>query len=164
MSSTHDQPAYTGTPSGDSGRQYVPPPATGYDKQYPAGNGPSTGALSLTMMAAVLMTLSGMWSFFEGLAALIRQSFFVVLPNYAFNISVTGWGWIHLITGIVVFAGGLCLFRDMMWARMLGVVLAMVSAVLNFLWIPYYPVWSIVVIAIDVFVIWALMSPRRGYA
>ena len=104
------------------------------------------------------------WSFLEGLAAVIKQQYFIVLPNYAFNISVTGWGWIHLTLGLVVAAAGLCLFMDMTWARVTGVVLASFSAIANFLYIPYYPVWSVIVIALDVFVIWALLVPRRGLA
>jgi hypothetical protein len=120
--------------------------------------------MGLTAMAAVLMMLSGLWSFLEGLAAIIKQQFFVTLPNYAFNVSVSGWGWTHLILGIVIFLAGACLFTDMLWARMTGVALASISAVANFLYIPYYPVWSIVVIAIDVFVIWALLTPRRRFS
>jgi hypothetical protein len=146
------------------GRQYVPPPTSQRDD---AGTRAGSGGFAVsgfTALAAVFMVLSGMWSFFEGLAAIIRGGFFVVLPDYAYSISTTGWGWIHLILGIVVFAAGMCLFADMVWARLLGIALATISAVMNFLYIPYYPLWSIVVIALDVFVIWALMSPRRRYA
>ena len=121
----------------------------------------SAVAGGMTAIAAVLMMLSGVWNFLEGLAAVLKQQFFVVLPNYAFNVSVSGWGWTHLILGLVVAAAGLCLFLDMTWARITGVALASVSAIANFLYIPYFPVWSIIVIALDVFVIWALLMPRR---
>jgi hypothetical protein len=164
--SMHDQSAQAagrGATPGDTGRQYVPQPARGYDDRY-STSGPTGAAAGFTIMAAVLMVLSGLWSFFSGLAAVIKGQFFVTLPNYAYNVSIHGWGWTHLILGIVVFVAGLSLFMDMMWARVVGVILAMTSAVLNFIWIPYYPVWSIVVIAIDLFVIWALMVPRRGYS
>jgi hypothetical protein len=79
----------------------------------------------------------------------------------AFNVSVSGWGWTHLILGAVVAVAGLCLLLDMTWARVAGVALASLSAIANFLYIPYFPVWSIIVIALDVFVIWALLMPRR---
>jgi hypothetical protein len=115
-------------------------------------------------MAAVLMMLSGIWSFLEGLAGIIKGTFFVVLPNYAYSVSATSWGWTHLVIGVVVFLAGACLLADQLWARAAGVVIASLSAIANFLFIPYYPVWSIVVIAIDLFVIWALLSPRRRYA
>ena len=154
MSSAHDQSERTG--------QYGPKPAWQQDDDR-KGSGGGLAVAGFTALAAVFMVISGLWSFFEGLAAIIKGGFFVVMPNYAYSISTTGWGWMHLILGIVVFLAGLCLFADMAWARMTGIVLATISAVLNFLYIPYYPVWSIVLIALDVFVIWALMSPRRRY-
>jgi hypothetical protein len=161
MSSAHDQSER----AADQGRQYVPQQPTWQtdDTRSSSGSG-SVAATGFTALAGVLMVLSGLWSFFEGLAAVIRGGFFVVLPNYAYNVSVTGWGWTHLILGVVVFAAGACLFLDMTWARVVGIILAAISAVLNFLYIPYYPVWSIVLIALDVFVIWALMTPRRKFS
>ena len=78
----------------------------------------------MTLVAAAFMMIGGLFDFFEGLAALIRGQFFVVLPNYAFSISVTGWGWLHLIMGIVVFATGAALLTDHLWARIAGVVIA----------------------------------------
>jgi hypothetical protein len=141
----------------EAGRQYVPRQAPRYDEGTRRPRGFAGG---LTIAAAVMLMLSGLWDFFEGLAAIIRGSFFVVLPNYAYNISVSGWGWFHLIMGVVVFLTGACLFMDMLWARVAGIVIAAASAVINFLYIPYQPVWSIVVIAIDLAVIWALLTPR----
>jgi hypothetical protein len=143
--------------------KYVPKPAWQQDDGRKGQESGGFAVAGFTALAAVFMVISGLWSFFEGLAAIIKGGFFVVMPNYAYSISTTGWGWMHMILGIVVFLAGLCLFADMAWARMTGIVLATISAVLNFLYIPYYPVWSIVLIALDVFVIWALMSPRRRY-
>jgi hypothetical protein len=120
--------------------------------------------MGVTVGAAMFMMLSGIWTFFEGLAALIRGSFFVVLPDYAFDLSVTAWGWFHLILGILVFAAGIALFTDALWARVVGVCLVSLSALTSFLFIPYAPAWSILVIAIDALVIWALVSPRRAWA
>jgi len=113
------------------------------------------------MLAAVLMMLSGVWGFFEGLAAIIRGSFYVVTRNYVYNMSAVGWGWIHLILGVLIAAAGVALLGDRLWARIVGVVLASLITVANFLFIPYYPLWSIVVIALNLFIIWALLAPRR---
>jgi hypothetical protein len=156
----------TGTARGaEASRQYVPRPAPGYDDVEGASGRHEGTVGGLTIMAAVLMMLSGIWGFLEGLAAIIRGSFFVVLPHYAYSVSITGWGWIHLIIGVVVFITGLALFlRDALWARITGVVLVSFSAIANFMFIPYQPVWSIVLIAIDLVVIWALLSPRREWA
>ena len=169
MSSAHDQSprdTATGAPEaaqpGGTARQYVPRPSPHYETAPTAE--PSAAAIGMTAVAAALMMLSGIWNFLEGLAALIRGSFFVVLPHYAYNISVHGWGWFHLIVGAAVFIAGCALFTDALWARMTGVILAALSAVVNFLYIPYSPVWSVVVIAIDLGIIWALLSPRRRFA
>ncbi|HEY1623684.1 MAG TPA: hypothetical protein VGG16_07775 [Streptosporangiaceae bacterium] len=162
MSSAHDQSERMGQQSEGSG-QYVPRPAWQQDDTRQTSGSGGLAVAGFTAVAAVFMVISGLWSFFEGLAAIIKGGFFVVAPNYAYDISTTGWGWMHLVLGVVVFLAGLCLFADMTWARVTGIILATISAVLNFLYIPYYPVWSIVVIALDVFVIWALMSPRRRY-
>ena len=147
-----------------SARQYVPRPTqslddTSYEEARPAG-----AALGFTITAAVLMMVSGLWNFLEGLAAIIKGQFFVVLPNYVYNVSVTSWGWIHLILGAAVFTAGVFLFMDKLWARVVGVALACLSAIANFLYIPYSPVWSVIVIALDIFIVWALLAPRNRYA
>jgi hypothetical protein len=149
---------------GDAARQYVPRPSPGYDDTAYAGAGPRGAAKGLTIFAAVMLMLSGTWNFFEGLAAIVHGSYYVVTHNYIFNVSVTSWGWWHLIMGVIVFAVGACLVMDMLWARITGVVIAALSAVVNFLYIPYQPFWSLVVIGIDVLVIWALLAPRDRYA
>jgi hypothetical protein len=152
-----------GSAAGASGTRggYVPRPTPGYDDVRQESPGPSGLALGLTLVAAVFMMIGGLFDFFSGLAALIRGSFFVVLPNYAFSISVTGWGWLHLIMGALVFATGVALLTDHLWARIAGVVIASLSAVMNFVTLPYQPVWAIVVIALDIFIVWALLTPRR---
>lgn len=126
-------------------------------REYPIERGSATAA-GFTILAATLMVISGLWSFFMGLAAIIKSQFFVALPNYSFRIDITSWGWIHLAVGALVFAAGVCLILGQLWARVVGVMLALISAVANFLFIPYYPVWSLIVIALDVFIIWALMT------
>jgi hypothetical protein len=157
----------TGTASGagagqaDAARGYVPRPAPGYDDVRQESRGPSGFALGMTLVAAVLMMIGGLFDFFEGLAALLRGNFFVALPNYAFSVSITGWGWLHLVTGIVVFVTGAALLTDHLWARIVGVAVAGLSAVMNFVMMPYYPVWAFVVIALDILIIVALCAPRR---
>jgi len=124
--------------------------------------------MGFTMMAAILLMLSGTWNFLEGLAAVIRGGYYYlntvnVATNYAYSLSVRGWGWFHLIMGVVVLAAGIGLLTDKTWARAVGVAVAAISAIVNFLYIPYYPVWSIMIIAIDAVIIWALLTPRHGY-
>ena len=170
MSDIQDQPGSggsagpgtaPGTAPGSTQGRYVPRPTPGYDDVRAQKEGPSGLAMGLTLVAAVFMMIGGLFDFFEGLAALIRGQFFVVLPNYAFSVSVTGWGWLHLITGVVVFVTGVALLTDRLWARVVGVVVAGLSAVMNFVMLPYQPVWAIVVIALDIAIIAALCAPRR---
>jgi hypothetical protein len=123
----------------------------------------STAVTGFTYLAATLMLVSGVWAFFEGLAAVIKHQFYVVTPNYAYQIDVTAWGWIHLILAVVVVAAGICLFLGQTWARITGIVLAVLSSVANFLFIPYYPFWSIIIILMDIFIIWALIKPQESY-
>jgi hypothetical protein len=89
----------------------------------------------------------------------VDDEFFVVARNYTFHLDTTVWGWIHLILGVVLLLTGFGLFRRSAWAGVAAIWLAMLSALLNFFSIPYYPVWAIVVIALDVWVIWALTRP-----
>ena len=156
----------------DTGRGYVPRPAPQYDddttRRYEEAPSGRTGAvMGFTMMAAVLMMLSGAWNFLEGLAAVLRGAPFPALPGYVYSLSVTGWGWFHLITGAVVFLVGAALLTDNRMARAAGVVVAALSAIINFLFIPYLGFtawWSLAVIALDIVIIWALLTPRHRHA
>lgn len=158
MSSAQDKTAgHGGTPAAGGPSQET---ARYPEASYPArdyGSGGSAAA-GFTMLAGALMILGGLWGFFEGLVAIVRQSFYVSLPNYTFQFNVHGWGWIHLILGVVVAAAGVCVLLGQTWAKLLGIVLAVFSAIANFLFIPYYPIWSIIVLAMDVVIIWALAT------
>jgi hypothetical protein len=103
--------------------------------------------------------LVGFFHAVAGLVALLDDGFYVVAQNYTFDIDVTGWGWIHLIGGTLVAAAGLGIFAGATWARIVGITLAMLSAIINFFFIPYYPWWSLLIIGLDVWVIWALSRP-----
>jgi hypothetical protein len=119
-------------------------------------SGWASGAIGF---AAALLTLVGGFQVIAGLAAVIDDEFFVVTRNYAFDLDVSAWGWIHLALGVLLVATGLGLFARRTWAGVTAIFLAMLSAMANFFFIPYYPFWSIVVIALDIWVIWALTRP-----
>jgi hypothetical protein len=119
------------------------------------------GVMAGSILAGVLMLISGVVEFLSGLAKVNKGAFFTYNPTYYYHWSTRGWGWTELIIGAVVFAAGVCVMLGMTWARMVGVVLATLSAVASFLTIPFYPLWSIVVIALDVFIIWALTAHRQ---
>jgi hypothetical protein len=118
-------------------------------------------------LAAALLMLSGLLTFFAGITGVIKGGFYAHVANYPFTYSIRSWGITELVIGAVVFAVGLCLLLGMQWARYVAIVIAGLSAILNFMFLPFYPLWAIVVIAIDVFIIWecAREDPRtRRYA
>ena len=81
--------------------------------------------------------------------------------EYIFKFDTTTWGWIHLLLGVILFLAGLALLQGAVWARTVAVILAALSAVANFLWLPYQPWWSIIIITLDVFIIWAVTAHGR---
>jgi len=109
--------------------------------------------------AACVLTLIGAFQIIAGLAAIFEDDFFVVTQNYAFDLDASAWGWIHLILGIVLVVTGWGLFTRAPWAGVTAIFLAMLSAVVNFFFIPYYPFWSVLIIALDIWVIWSLTRP-----
>ena len=122
--------------------------------------GSVAGSWGSAFAGAMLMVV-GLFQFFQGLTALVNgNDFFVTTPRYNLQLNTTTWGWIHLILGLVIAAAGLFIFTGNVVARGVGILLAGLQAVVNFLWLPYYPLWAMVIIAIDVFVIWSLATTR----
>jgi hypothetical protein len=120
---------------------------------------PSDWALGGVIFAAAIMVLVGLFQFGAGLVAIHNDEFFVVAPNYTYDIDLTAWGWVHLVIGVIVFLGGIGLFSRRPWAGMLAIFLALLRAFANFFFIPYYPFWALVIIALDVWVIWSISRP-----
>ena len=128
------------------------------DEAYPSsaargGEETSGGAAGVILFAAIMMIMVGRFQFFEGLVAIFNDTFYVATRNYLFQFDATTWGWIHLILGLVVALAGWGLLSGRTWARGRGITVALVSAVANFLWLPYYPFWALTIITLDVFVI-----------
>ncbi|HET6212408.1 MAG TPA: hypothetical protein VFE14_05995, partial [Micromonosporaceae bacterium] len=114
--------------------------------------------------AGTMMLIIGVYQVFMGIAAIAKDDFFVVAPNYAYKVNTTSWGWIHLILGALILAAGFFVFTGALWARAIGIAMAALSAIANFFFLPYYPLWSLLVIALDIFAIWALASVGRRNA
>lgn len=162
-----------GGPAAQSGQEYTQSgeyqqagyqPATQETRYEGRRRGGGAGAAAGSVLAGVLMIISGVTGFLAGLGMVIRGGFYTYHAGYAYHWTTKGWGWTELIIGAVVFFAGVCVLLGMTWARIVGVMLATISAVASFLILPYYPIWSIVVIAIDVFIIWALVSRGREHA
>ncbi|MGC5246727.1 DUF7144 family membrane protein [Gordonia sp. DT219] len=112
----------------------------------------------ISIVAAALLFVAGVISILAGISALNKDTLLVLNDDYVFKLDLTSWGWIHLIIGIlaVIIAGGLVVAAD--WARVAAIIIAALSIITQFLWLPYYPAWAILIIAIDVIVIWAVAS------
>jgi hypothetical protein len=121
----------------------------------------SGAAVGWMTFAAVWMGILGFFHAMAGLAGILEDDLYVVTPNYLFQIDVTTWGWIHLILGIVVFLAAFSVLKGSVWARTVGVILAVLSTLATFAWLPYYPVWGLLMITANVFVIWALTVHGR---
>ncbi|WP_181720191.1 DUF7144 family membrane protein [Nocardia gipuzkoensis] len=120
-------------------------------------------AAGTSIGAAILLMAVGILSILEGISAIAKDEVLVATPGYTYQFNTTTWGWIHLILGILLVIAAAGLMSGAMWARVIAVFLAALSILANFLWLPYYPWWSIVVIALNVVVIWAVTTwhPRR---
>ena len=121
--------------------------------------GPSGMAIGGAIFAGVMMIMIGAFQTIAGLAAIIEDDLFVVGKDYIFSLDTTAWGWVHLILGIVIILAGIAIFSGKVWAGTLAIILAALSAIANFFYIPHYPFWAILIIALDVWVIWALTRP-----
>jgi len=118
---------------------------------------PASGwATGFAVFAGLMMIMLGVFHAIVGIAALIENQFYVVTATYAYKVDVTAWGWIHLLLGILVAFAGWAVISGRLWGRIVGITLAILSGIANFFFIPYYPFWSLLIIALDVFVIWAL--------
>ncbi|MEV7687092.1 hypothetical protein ACFW1F_36635 [Streptomyces bungoensis] len=119
-------------------------------------------ATGLSAFAAVMLLITGVLDICRGIMAVAQDSVFVTTRNYVFQFDLTGWGWVHIALGIAAVIISLGLFQTATWARVAGVAVAGLVIIANFLSLPYYPVWSVVMIAISGFVIWALCVVERG--
>ena len=118
--------------------------------------GVSEAAVGGYVFAGVILIIVGCFQAIAGLSALFEDEFYAVTPNYILEFDTTTWGWIHLLLGLLVAFAGYALFAAKTWARVVAVTLAVLSAIANFFFIPYYPFWAILIISLDVWVIWAL--------
>ncbi|MGP4086950.1 DUF7144 family membrane protein [Streptomyces sp. KR55] len=127
----------------------------------PAHTARQEWATGLTAFGAVMLFLVGVLDIFRGIMAIAEDDIFVTTRNYVFEFDLTGWGWIHLALGAVAVIVSIGLLQTATWARVAGVAIAGLVIIANFLSLPYYPVWSVVMIAISGFIIWALCVVRR---
>ena len=125
---------------------------------------PAGWVLGGVVFAAMAMVMVGFFQGVEGLAAIFHQQIYLVDADFLFPFDLTIWGVVHLVVGVLLIAAGFTVRTARVWARSLGIALATLSAVANFLFVPYSPAWSLTIIAPNVVVIWALCIYRWDVA
>ena len=133
------------------------------DPPYPAANAPqATGWVSFVVFAGVMLMMLGGLQAIEGLVALFNDDYYLATASgLIVNLDFTVWGWVHLVIGLVAVAAGLGVLAGQTWARVIGIVVAVLSAVANLLFLAAYPFWGIIAITLDVLVIYALAVHGR---
>ena len=140
MSDTQQRTDYTTDGPYDSGKRHEP-----------------TAWVGLIVFGGVMMLMMGGFQIIQGFVALFRDEYYLVTRNgLLLTFDFTAWGWVHLIIGLVAVAAGFGVLMGQMWARVIGIIIAVVSALANIAFLSAYPVWSSIIIAVDVLVIYAL--------
>jgi hypothetical protein len=121
-----------------------------------------TGWVGLVIFAGVMLVMLGGFQAMEGIVAIIRDEYYLVTRNgLVIDLDYTTWGWIHLVLGLLAAGAGIGIFAGQMWARVLGIVIAVMSALANMAFLAAYPVWATIIIAVDILVIYALAMHGR---
>ena len=106
---------------------------------------------------AAMMFLIGFFQVIEGLAAIVNDNFTKVTPNgLVVRVDYTVWGWVHLALGVAIFLSGLGVLTGRLAARVVGVALAVVGAVINLAFLPAQPAWGVILVTVNVLLIYAL--------
>ena len=146
MTDTNSAPGYGATNSGPSAQTYE-----------------ESGWAGSVIFAGIMMLMVGIFHVIQGLIALYSADYYLVGANgLAVQVDFTTWGWVHLIGGIIIVIAGLGVFAGQTWARVVGVILAGVSAIVNFAFVAAYPFWSMIMLALDVFIIYTLCVHGRA--
>ena len=123
---------------------------------------PARWVVGYMVFAAMTMVLSGFFQVVEGIAALSQNEIYLNRIGYLFSFDLPVWGGIHLFIGVLLMAAGFTLRTAKLWSRVVGIAFAGLSMIVNFLFLPYYPTWSSVIIALDVIVILGAVHLRPG--
>ena len=116
-----------------------------------------TGWVGWIAFAGVMMVILGTFHIIDGLVAIFNDEYFAVTKSgLIITADYTVWGWVHLLGGVIIIAAGVAVFTGQVWARSIGVLMAVISAVINIAFLSAYPIWSTIMIAVYILVIWAL--------
>lgn len=115
-------------------------------------------ALGGIAFGGVMLVTVGVFQVLQGIAAIAKDDVYVRGISYVYEVDITTWGWVHLVIGIISLITGIGLLSSQTWASVVGIGIACLGAISSFAFLPYYPFWALIVIAFEVFIIWALTS------
>ncbi len=122
-----------------------------------ADNSKVTGWVGWILFAGVVLMVRGFAEALFGLGTLLNNQFLLVTANHVAVVNVTAWGWVHLVAGLVMVAAGFSVVNGHSFGRIVAVVLTSLALLVNMTYVAAYPVWSLLLIAIDVLVLYALV-------
>jgi hypothetical protein len=114
-----------------------------------------------TTMGGVLLVVASLFGMLQGGAAIGSPEFYAAGSDYLYRFNVTAWGWIQVVTGVIGIVVAVGILRQVRWGQVAGIVWAALAMVVNFMFIPFYPVWAVTVIAFNALVVWALTAQLR---
>ncbi|MEV4940466.1 DUF7144 family membrane protein [Streptomyces zaomyceticus] len=129
----------------------------------PRADSGATGVHGGTLFAGVLMVVIGIFDILQGIAAIAKDDVYTRVGDYVYKFSLTGWGWTHLILGVLVGLAGFGILKGSEWGRMGGIVLASLNAIAQFLFLPYHTWWALISMAISIIVVWALATDDSSF-
>jgi hypothetical protein len=117
-----------------------------------------TGWVGWIYFAGAMMVMLGVFEAIDGLVALFKDEYYLVpRTDLVVSVDYTAWGWVHLVIGVIMIFAGIGVMAGQTWARVVGVILAMLSAIVNIAFLAAYPVWAAIIITVDVLILWALI-------
>jgi len=132
------------------------------DEPYVPRRAEPTGWVGFVVFAGFMLLLAGGFQIMQGFVAILRDEYYLVTRSgLLVTMDYTAWGWTHLIIGVIAVGTGIGLLAGQMWARVVGIIVAVISAIANVAFLSAYPIWSLIIIATDVLVIYALTVHGR---
>jgi hypothetical protein len=108
------------------------------------------------VFGACVMVVLGTFNVIQGLYAIFEDEFYTIADGQVLLVDLTVWGWVFLIFGVIQVLAGWQLMKGATWARVVVMVLVGLNAASQMLFLPAYPLWSILIIALDMLVLWAV--------
>lgn len=128
----------------------------------PSANPPPSAWVGMVVFAGVMLLLMGGFQAIEGIVALVRDDYYLTTRSgLVLTVDYTAWGWTHLLIGVIALLTGVGVLLGQMWARVLGIIIAVLGALANLMFLPAYPIWATIMIATDVLIIYALAAHGR---